>query len=57
MKPRRARAWVLSASLGLALISQPLWGETQGLTKVTIGYSAVDGSYLPLMRRRYSAKP
>ncbi len=48
MKPRRARAWVLSASLGLALISQPLWGETQGLTKVAIGYSAVDVSYLPL---------
>ena len=45
---RIQRAWVWAGFLGASLILQPIPAGSQGLTKVTVSYSAVDGSNLPL---------
>ena len=48
MRTHRAAAWVVLGALGLVLTFLPITVGAQGLTKVTVGYSAVDVSYLPL---------
>lgn len=48
MRFHRVGIWIVCGGLGLTLSGQPGSVWAQGLTKVKIGYSAVDGSYLPL---------
>lgn len=48
MRTHRAAAWVVTGALGLVLTFLPIAVGAQGLTKVTVGYSAVDYTYLPL---------
>ena len=48
MRIYRVWAGVMSVLAGFVLALQPGEGNAQGLTKVTVGYSAVDYTYLPL---------
>ncbi len=48
MRVCRVWAGAVSVMAGLVLALQPGEGRAQGLTKVTVGYSAVDYTYLPL---------